>query len=73
MNDTVNILLSQNEIQALFQLIDISVKSQGLNVAETAVVLSKKIEEAVKQSKNYNSPTSDSLEFTVMNPQPRNF
>lgn len=64
MNNNINISLSQNEVQALIQLIDISVKSQGLNVAETAVVLTKKIQDSVKQTDvNTQSETAD---FTVV-------
>tara|TARA_R100000315_G_scaffold19794_1_gene7120 strand:- start:710 stop:925 length:216 start_codon:yes stop_codon:yes gene_type:complete len=37
---------SDDELQALIQLIDISVKAQGLNVAEAAVILAKKVRES---------------------------
>ena len=37
---------SDDELQALIQLMDIAVKSQGLNVAEAAVILAKKVKES---------------------------
>lgn len=40
--------LTNEEAQALVALIDFAVKAQGLRVAETAVVLAKKIEAAAK-------------------------
>jgi hypothetical protein len=64
MNNNINISLSQNEVQALIQLIDISVKSQGLSVAETAVVLIKKIQDSVKQT-GVNTQ-SEPVDFTVV-------
>ena len=33
---------TDNELQILIQLLDISVKAQGLNVAEAAIILAKK-------------------------------
>jgi len=37
---------SEEELQALIQLMDIAVKSQGLNVAEAAVILARKVRES---------------------------
>lgn len=54
MNDTVNVNLTTNEAQILIQLIDIAVKSQGLAVAEAGFVLSKKIQEGLKNKPNTN-------------------
>lgn len=42
------ITLTEQEINALVNLIDLSVKAHGLNVAETAVVLVKKMSEQKK-------------------------
>ncbi len=38
-----NIEFSDQELSALIQLLDIAVKSQGLNVAEAAVILANKV------------------------------
>lgn len=38
--------LSDEELAALVQLIDIAVKSQGLNVADAAVILANKVRQA---------------------------
>lgn len=46
MNDKT-ITFTEQEIQALIQLIDIAVKGAGLNVAEVAVVLTKKLQAPV--------------------------
>ena len=40
---------TDNELQILIQLLDISVKAQGLNVAEAAIVLAKKITTVAQQ------------------------
>lgn len=45
-NPDMNIKFNKEEAQALFQLIDLAVKSGGLNVAQAAVVLSEKIRQA---------------------------
>lgn len=42
---------TQGELSALVQLIDIAVKSNGLQVAEAGVTLHKKIVEAIKSEK----------------------
>tara|TARA_Y100001937_G_scaffold25240_1_gene36153 strand:- start:434 stop:628 length:195 start_codon:yes stop_codon:yes gene_type:complete len=36
---------TDNELNILIQLLDVAVKSQGLNVAEAAVVLARKVAE----------------------------
>mgnify|MGYP001319060451 CR=1 FL=1 len=46
--NNITIEFSKDEVQALLGLIDLAVKSGGLQVAEAAVVLSRKIAEAVK-------------------------
>ena len=38
---------TDNELNILIQLLDVAVKSQGLNVAEAAVVLARKVAEVV--------------------------
>lgn len=44
----MTITLSEQEAQVLVQLIDMAVKSGGLNVAQAAVVLTQKITDAAK-------------------------
>lgn len=46
----INIELTLNEINVLRKIIDISVKSKGMEIAEAAVVLDKKIQEGVRNS-----------------------
>lgn len=43
-----NLSLTEQEGNALIQLLDIAVKSQGLNVAEAGVILVKKVQESFK-------------------------
>jgi len=40
------VLLTDEELNALLQLIDIAIKSGGLNVAEAGVVLARKMNQA---------------------------
>lgn len=47
----VIIKLSEQEAKVLTQLIDLAVKAGGINVAEAAVVLVKKIEESASENK----------------------
>ena len=47
---------TDNELNILIQLLDVAVKSQGLNVAEAAVVLARKVAEV--------GGTSDTPEIT---------
>lgn len=44
----IKLALQENEVNALFQLIDIAVKSQGLQVAEAATVIVNKLQEQAK-------------------------
>tara|TARA_R110000782_G_C14803649_1_gene412136 strand:+ start:2383 stop:2565 length:183 start_codon:yes stop_codon:yes gene_type:complete len=44
----INLKLRENEVIALFQLIDVAVKSQGLQVAEVATVIYNKLQEQAK-------------------------
>ena len=51
---------TDNELNILVQLLDIAVKAQGLNVAEAAVVLARKVAEVgggVEESPEYAEPT----------------
>lgn len=43
----IDIKLNQEEIRVLLYLIDIAIKSQGILVAESGVVLTKKIQESL--------------------------
>ena len=43
----INVQLTKEELSALIQLIDLSVKHAGMQVAEAAVVLTKKLQEAL--------------------------
>ena len=50
MNDVKKTIeFSLNEANAMIQLMDIATKSQGLNVAEYALVLTKKLQESFKE------------------------
>jgi hypothetical protein len=44
----IKLTLTENETGALFRLIDIAVKSQGLQVAEAATVIFNKLQEQAK-------------------------
>jgi hypothetical protein len=44
----IKLSLTENETGALFRLIDIAVKSQGLQVAEAATVIFNKLQEQAK-------------------------
>lgn len=46
---------NETELNVLIQLLDISVKAQGLNVAEAAVMLAKKVQTAA-QSPEISEP-----------------
>ena len=50
---------TDNELNILVQLLDIAVKAQGLNVAEAAVVLARKVAEVSGQTQTpeYAEPT----------------
>lgn len=45
----INVEFSKDEINAMLQLIDMAVKTGGLNVAEAGIVLAKKLNSALKQ------------------------
>lgn len=52
---------TDNELNILVQLLDVAVKAQGLNVAEAAIVLARKVAEV--------SEPSESPEPTVISEQ----
>jgi hypothetical protein len=54
-----SIEFTDNELNILVQLLDIAVKAQGLNVAEAAVVLARKVAEVGGSEANpeYAEPT----------------
>ncbi len=52
----IKITLQENELNALLQLIDIAVKSEGLQVAEPAAIIASKIQD---QSKEQLSPPKE--------------
>ncbi len=52
----IKITLQENEINALLQLIDIAVKSEGLKVAEPAAIIANKIQD---QSKDQLGPGTE--------------
>lgn len=47
----INLPLTEQEAQALVQLMDAAVRAQGLQVAQAALVLTAKVQEAVQASK----------------------
>lgn len=49
--------LSKDEAAALIQMIDIAIKSGGLNVAEAGVVLAKKIAPATQDATSAPAPS----------------
>jgi hypothetical protein len=51
----IEIEFTEEELQALAQLIDIAVKSQGMGVAEAAVVLVNKIRASVTPEQSVDS------------------
>jgi len=51
----IKVEFSKEEVQALLQLIDMAVKTGGLNVAEAGVVLARKIDKAGAEVTN-NKP-----------------
>lgn len=53
------ITLTNNEKQVLLQLIDLAVKAGGLNVAEAAIVLTKKINLSPPDQEDSPQPTSE--------------
>lgn len=53
---------TDNELQVLTQLIDLAVKAGGLNVAEAATVLAKKISQEIEQSPQFAEPSIAPIE-----------
>ena len=51
----IKLTLQENEVRALFQLIDVAVKSQGLQVAEAATFIFNKLQEQAKDQ--WSEPT----------------
>lgn len=47
MEEQVTLTFTKNEVQVLLQLIDISIKSGGIQVAKAAVILFDKFERAI--------------------------
>jgi len=52
----IKLSLQENEVNALLQLIDIAVKSKGLEIAEPAAIIANKIQE---QSKEHLGPPEE--------------
>ena len=48
---------TDQELQVLTQLLDIAVKAGGLNVAEAASVLAKKISQEIEQTPQFAEPS----------------
>ena len=45
----IKLSLQENEVNALLQLIDIAVKSRGLEIAEAGVIVANKIQDQAKE------------------------
>lgn len=45
----IKLSLQENEVNALLQLIDIAVKSRGLEIAEVGVIVANKIQDQAKE------------------------
>ena len=45
----IKLSLQENEVNALLQLIDIAVKSQGLQIAEAATIIANKVQDQAKE------------------------
>ena len=52
-----SIEFTEQELQVLTQLLDIAVKAGGLNVAEAATVLAKKISQEIEQTPQFAEPS----------------
>jgi len=52
----IKLSLQENEVNALLQLIDIAVKSQGLQIAEAATIIANKVQD---QAKDQLSPPEE--------------
>jgi hypothetical protein len=55
----IQVSFTEQELNVLNQLIDIAVKAAGLQAAEAAVTLSKKLVDAVNASKLANTPAEN--------------
>ena len=55
----IKLTLTENETVALFRLIDIAVKSQGLQVAEAATVVFNKLQEQAKDQWSEPEPAEE--------------
>tara|TARA_S200002703_G_scaffold141348_1_gene133162 strand:+ start:14950 stop:15141 length:192 start_codon:yes stop_codon:yes gene_type:complete len=55
----IELTLTENETGALFRLIDIAVKSQGLQVAEAATVIFNKLQEQAKDQWTETEPAEE--------------
>lgn len=63
MNQTVQLTLDANEVQALGALIDAAVKAAGIQAAKAAVPLYEKLEAAVAEfNKSNPAPVADMQE-----------
>jgi len=58
----IKLTLRENEVSALFQLIDVAVKSQGLQVSEVATVIFNKLQEQAKEQ--WTEPEEEAEEET---------
>ena len=56
----IKLSLQENELNALLQLIDIAVKSEGLKVAEPASIIANKIQE--QSNKQLGPPEEEKAE-----------
>ena len=45
----IKLSLQENEVNALLQLIDIAVKSRGLEIAEAATIIANKVQDQAKE------------------------
>jgi hypothetical protein len=52
-----SIEFTEQELQVLTQLLDIAVKAGGLNVAEAASVLARKISQEIEQTPQFAEPS----------------
>jgi hypothetical protein len=58
--ETINVSFTENEAQVLIQLIDLAVKSQGLNAAEAGLILTRKIQEQMPKTDGANASVANS-------------
>jgi len=55
----IKLSLEENEVKALLQLIDIAIKSRGLEISEAATIIANKVQE---QAKEQLSPPEEETE-----------